>query len=175
MAAARTRIPTPAPIPALAPVDKPEEPPPLPLSATRVGATPGVLVRVAGSTIVVAACVVTTKEVTVVKPTTPFEVVGKVSVTKEVLVENDTEELDVVMTTGVSLLVVVVVLDSEEVDEVDGELEVVEDVVDEVGVGVVVVVVEEDVVGGGVAKEVVIRSWSKGRISAISRLVDSSE
>lgn len=114
-----------------------------------------------------AACVVTTKEVTVVKPTTPFEVVGTVSVTNEVLVENETEELDVVMITGVSLLEVVVVLDSDEVDEVVEELEVVEDVVEDgaedvgVGVGLVVVVVEEDVVGGGVAKESMVRSWSR--------------
>ena len=65
MAAARTRIPTPAPIPAFAPVDRPEDPPSLSLDATIVAAVPGVEVNVAGAMIVVAGCVVTTTEVIV--------------------------------------------------------------------------------------------------------------
>lgn len=67
MAAARTRTPTPAPIPAFAPVERPEEPLlTLPSDATSVGATPGVVVKVAGSRIVVAGWVAMIKEVTVV-------------------------------------------------------------------------------------------------------------
>ncbi len=65
MAAARTRIPTPAPIPAFAPVERPEEPLPPSLEATSVGATPGVEVKVAGAMTVVAGWVVITIEVIV--------------------------------------------------------------------------------------------------------------
>jgi len=67
MAAARTRIPTPAPMPALAPVDKPLLPllPPLEAAATE-GEAPGVLVKVPTSTTVVAGLDAITTDVMVV-------------------------------------------------------------------------------------------------------------
>ncbi len=47
-------------------MESPEEPLSSELEATKVGAIPGVLVKVAGATIVVAGCVVTTNDVIVV-------------------------------------------------------------------------------------------------------------
>ncbi len=85
-----------------------------------------------------AGAVATTTDVRVVNAVTPFEVVAMTCVTVEVLVEYEIEELDVVMTTGGSLLVV---LPSEEVvDEVSSvEVEV---VLSEIGEDDVVATVE---------------------------------
>lgn len=80
-------MPTPAPMPAFAPVDSP----PLLVDwledAATEGVLPGVLVNVYGSTTVVAGMEAITTEVRVVYPGTPLLVVGRTSVTYDVLVE----------------------------------------------------------------------------------------
>lgn len=65
MATASTSIPTPAPIPALAPVERPLLPPPVLACAATVGVVPGVLVKEPTETMVVAGTSATTTEVTV--------------------------------------------------------------------------------------------------------------
>ena len=151
MAAANTRTPTPAPIPALAPVERPEELLLPSLEATRVGATPGVLVKVAGVTMVVAARVSTITEVMVAKPVTPSEVVGSVAVTYVVLVSYETEELEVVMATGAAEAVDEV---SEEVEE--SSLEDIEDFDDGFVEDMVGDVVEEVVTGNDAGLDIVV-------------------
>lgn len=58
-------MPTPAPMPALAPVERPPLPPALFGCAATVGVLPGVLVNVMGATIVVTGVEARTTEVTV--------------------------------------------------------------------------------------------------------------
>ena len=97
MAAASTARPTPTPIPIFAPVDSPPPPPDLDASACVVGFDPSAEVSVYGDTIV-AAFEVTMYEVTVVKPTTPSEVVGTTFVDAMVLVEKEVKVDEEVMT-----------------------------------------------------------------------------
>lgn len=128
-AAPTTAIPTPTPMPALAPVDSPELLLLDPLFAAAIeGVDPGVLVVVPTSTTVVAGDVATTTEVRVVYAVVPSEVVGTTEVIVSVLVEYEMDELVVVITTGLLVVLCVVVVDVG------------------VGEGVVVVVVVDEVV-----------------------------